>query len=906
MMNKITYDGYRLIEESYIDYLEVVAYYFEHKDTGLKVVYFNKEINYNFFSISFKTLPWDNSGIFHILEHLVFRGSKEKYPFSNMMQEMSFMTLLNYINGTTFRDKTSFYAESNFDDELEKILGVYLNLLFNPFFYEHPEILNEERGQIYYDKKNQSYSYKGIVYNEIVSLYNNLLFYIESKIFNTSFSGSPYGFDYFGNQSEIQNVSNFSLINTHKKYYNPSNCCLFFYGNLNFSKYLNLLNDFFEKFNFNLNKIELPKLQLKNKGINYLKTQYIPKKIVATNIFIKNLENIVPDHSKLFINFYKQIIFNNPYTRKTNFQVSDCIPETFLNFIYLDLKDDFTSYDDIRNVLISNIKKIEIKNGDIEYIRNKYLLEKRLQYSSRTYLKKVSNDCLSGLYYHNDPFKYLLLANENTSFINIFHELKNSLIASTYSNVLVFEQERTEEKPKHLKSLPSGKEASPICKSKYIANSTKYENSEGKIQSVVDKLFDFKTVYIDNLKYILRKPTNGITTINIFFEISGYSLLRELTVFISYFNTHLENIINSEKYIVYAKLSIDLFTESNQDLQKKLKLSFTVSNDHVKNFEKIMTKIMSLKFSKKHMRGNFLQIKNMILDQILKWPHKYLNYRVNSQLSVFGQVNEVINGISLLEYITNFEKDESSHAIDFYRIIQEVFNIQNGTVEYIGDERYITEIASAIKNLFRSNNVVLENKNDILELCVFDKKKENFRNKRFVNEDFSLGINLFDICGVNKNVFEFLPLILRHEILWKKIRLEGYSYSVYSELLEDGSLVCGTIGNKDFLTVYDTLKKGNFDIFKTFCEADYKVSQYKCAVYNKMFNGKLKYEDFPVKSIFLGISKEQVMNKLLAIERITLKDLFGVDNIVDSLLASESVCYASKDTIVFESYKYKI
>ena len=51
----------------------------EHERTGAKLVWLERKEENKTFLIAFQTQPWDDTGVFHILEHSVLCGS-ERYP----------------------------------------------------------------------------------------------------------------------------------------------------------------------------------------------------------------------------------------------------------------------------------------------------------------------------------------------------------------------------------------------------------------------------------------------------------------------------------------------------------------------------------------------------------------------------------------------------------------------------------------------------------------------------------------------------------------------------------------------------------------------------------------------------------------------------------------------------------
>ena len=70
--------GFAVKEKHEIAGLSATLYVMEHGKTGARLVYLDRDDENKTFSVAFKTLPTDSTGVFHILEHSVLCGS-EKY-----------------------------------------------------------------------------------------------------------------------------------------------------------------------------------------------------------------------------------------------------------------------------------------------------------------------------------------------------------------------------------------------------------------------------------------------------------------------------------------------------------------------------------------------------------------------------------------------------------------------------------------------------------------------------------------------------------------------------------------------------------------------------------------------------------------------------------------------------------
>ena len=90
--------------------LEAKLWEMEHTKSGARLVWLDRQEENKTFGIAFQTQPWDDTGVFHILEHSVLCGS-QKYPVKEPFVELLKSSLNTFLNAMTFPDKT-FYPVS--------------------------------------------------------------------------------------------------------------------------------------------------------------------------------------------------------------------------------------------------------------------------------------------------------------------------------------------------------------------------------------------------------------------------------------------------------------------------------------------------------------------------------------------------------------------------------------------------------------------------------------------------------------------------------------------------------------------------------------------------------------------------------------------------------------------------
>ena len=103
--------GFELVKKEYVESKKAILYTLKHIKTKAELIYFDRRDENKTFAICFKTLPENNTGVFHILEHSVLNGSQKfpvKEPFVSLLQS----SMQTYLNAMTFSDKTVYPVSS--------------------------------------------------------------------------------------------------------------------------------------------------------------------------------------------------------------------------------------------------------------------------------------------------------------------------------------------------------------------------------------------------------------------------------------------------------------------------------------------------------------------------------------------------------------------------------------------------------------------------------------------------------------------------------------------------------------------------------------------------------------------------------------------------------------------------
>ena len=79
--------GFKVRYVQPLEEINAVLYRMEHIRNGADLVWLARPDENKTFCIGFKTIPEDDTGVFHILEHSVLNGS-EKYPLREPFVEL--------------------------------------------------------------------------------------------------------------------------------------------------------------------------------------------------------------------------------------------------------------------------------------------------------------------------------------------------------------------------------------------------------------------------------------------------------------------------------------------------------------------------------------------------------------------------------------------------------------------------------------------------------------------------------------------------------------------------------------------------------------------------------------------------------------------------------------------------
>lgn len=233
------YNGFSVLDISPISDYKSEGIWLRHNETGLEIFHMYNEDSENLFSLAFKTIPNDSTGLAHILEHSVLCGSKN-YPLKDPFIRMANQSVKTFLNAMTFPDKTVYPASSTLESDYFNLFSVYTDAVFFPLLKK--EVFLQEAHRLALSDDG-SIAIQGVVFNEMMGNYSSFDSMLQEKIAQTILPGTTYAHDSGGDPREIPNISYEDFLAFHKRFYHPSNCRLFLYGNIPTTKQIDFLDE---------------------------------------------------------------------------------------------------------------------------------------------------------------------------------------------------------------------------------------------------------------------------------------------------------------------------------------------------------------------------------------------------------------------------------------------------------------------------------------------------------------------------------------------------------------------------------------------------------------------------------------------------------------------------------------
>lgn len=177
-----------------------------------------------------RTPPADDTGVAHLLEHVVLCGA-ENFPVKELFIELFKRSLATKLNGDTMADCTGYPLASCHRKDFFNLAEMYCDVVFPPLLRE--EFFQQEGHHLTFRTPGDTRTpleIKGVVYSEMQGDYSRLDARIWRELRRVLLGGTAYGFDAGGDPAEIPTLTSEQFLAFHRTYYVPANPCFLLSG----------------------------------------------------------------------------------------------------------------------------------------------------------------------------------------------------------------------------------------------------------------------------------------------------------------------------------------------------------------------------------------------------------------------------------------------------------------------------------------------------------------------------------------------------------------------------------------------------------------------------------------------------------------------------------------------------
>ncbi len=215
-----------------IESLNLVVEEYRHRGTGAVHYHLRADSDENVFLVGLRTVPMDDTGVAHILEHTALCGSK-RYPVRDPFFMMIRRSLNTFMNAFTSSDWTAYPFASQNRKDFFNLLDVYLDAVF--FSNLHELDFRQEGWRLEFaerDDPSTPLEFKGVVYNEMKGAMSSPVSVLWQELTSKLFPTTTYHYNSGGDPEHIPDLTYEELVAFYRKHYHPSNAVFMTFGNI--------------------------------------------------------------------------------------------------------------------------------------------------------------------------------------------------------------------------------------------------------------------------------------------------------------------------------------------------------------------------------------------------------------------------------------------------------------------------------------------------------------------------------------------------------------------------------------------------------------------------------------------------------------------------------------------------
>lgn len=910
----------------------------KHVKSGARLIWIEREDDNKTFGIAFKTLPENDTGVFHILEHSVLNGS-DRYPVKEPFVELLKNSMNTFLNAMTFSDKTVYPVSSKNNQDFINLMRVYLDAVFHPLIHSKPEIFYQE-GWHHEFAEDGTVSYKGVVFNEMKGATSDPDDILEEAVMQGLFPDNCYKYNSGGAPASIPDLTYEMFVANHKKYYDPSNSYIFIDGSVDIDTTLGIIDD--EYLSHYDAAPEIPPIEMQKSidgGVieheyglspseeleghtrlaygNVIGTYEDYEKLVAMDVLAEVLAGT--NHSPL-----SRAILSEGLAEDVILRISDGILQPYAVLEVRNLKDenmpkveklirdtlaDIADNGVDREQLESSMANLEFKLREKDYgpkglVFGLTALDTWL-YGGDPATKLVVGDMFEDLkkkadegYFEqlirdvllNDPHTCKVILKPSHTYAETTAAIEQTRLAREEASWTPEEREALIKKQagleawQHSEDTPENLATLPMLKLSDLPDEP--------------EKFPMEETEIGGVKVLMHKlNAAGIVYTNLYFdatdlnekELAAASLLCSLLGKLdtkSHFAEKLQTLLNFYCGNFGAKVAV---YPSAKDYDVKLVVSYSALETKLEDATKLVCEILSeTKLDNETSVMEILkQEKTDVFQSILMRGNSAALGRVNAQISPAGVAGEYTSGISYYKALGEFEGDISGllsalegvkgKVLGSDRVIVSVTGEMNGAAEKI-----VGEASSVLPAVGKAAGKA--------SLKPFGIKKEGIA----VPTEIAFAAMGSSVADLGENVtgeYSVAARILTYGYLWNVIRVQGGAYGTGFVVRDSGFITCHSYRDPSANRSLGYFKKSG-EFLRDFLKSNDDLTGFIIGSVSDMFRLTTPSSKGTIADnrYFSGIAPERVNEKYHELISATPEKLVEISHNIDKVICEGGIC----------------
>ena len=226
-----------------------------YEKNGADLAWLDRDDDNKTFAIVFRTIPEDDTGVAHILEHSVLCGS-EKYPVKEPFVELLKSSFSTFLNAFTSSDWTAYPVCSRNNADFLNLMDVYLDAVFHPLSVKGPLPFRQEGW--HYELKDGELTRNGVVLSEMKGAFGNPERLAHHELYRLLFPDNCYGLVSGGDPASIHKLTFEQYKDFYRRHYHPSNARIFLDGRVDLPATLAKLDSYLSVYPRTLVKTAVP------------------------------------------------------------------------------------------------------------------------------------------------------------------------------------------------------------------------------------------------------------------------------------------------------------------------------------------------------------------------------------------------------------------------------------------------------------------------------------------------------------------------------------------------------------------------------------------------------------------------------------------------------------------------